>query len=184
MQIHSERFSQLIKQRGMKVEDLAPTVITPRKGINNQLKAEAAIRNWMRGSDHPRCSAENIKKLSDVLGVAPAAIAKFTGLYRFERGSNRKTALLTDLIRGKDYQTALNLLQFNIKRAAVDVRKALQAANDDAERFDADTLKLIVEEAASDEGPMMKRFHQKDRGRAHRILKRMTHITVCLVEKK
>lgn len=184
MRIHSKRLSQTIKAKAIKVEDLAPAIVTPGKGINNAAKAEAAIRNWMRGSDHPRCRAEHIKKLSDALGVAPAAISKFTALFKFERGSPRKTKLLTDLIRGKDYTTALNLLTFNIKRSAVDVKKALQAASDDAERFDADTLNLIVEEAAADEGPMMKRFHQKDRGRAHRILKRMTHITVSLVEKQ
>jgi large subunit ribosomal protein L22 len=183
VRIHSKRFSQVIKKNGIKVEDLAASIVTPGKGINNQAKAEAAIRNWMRGSDHPRATAEHIKKLAAALGVAPASIAKFTALYRFERGSNRKTKLLTDLIRGTDLVTAENLLTFNIKKAAVDVKKALKAATDDAQRFDADTLNLIVEEASADEGPMMKRFHQKDRGRAHRILKRMTHITVSLVEK-
>lgn len=184
MRIHSKRFSQVIKDKAVKVEDLAAVIVTPGKGINNQAKAESAIRNWMRGSDHPRCRAEHIKKLCTSLQVSPASIAKFTALFKFEHGSPRKTKLLTDLIRGKDFETALNLLTFNIKRSAVDVKKALQAASDDAERFEADTLDLIVEEACSDEGPVMKRFHQKDRGRAHRIIKRMTHITVSLVEKQ
>ena len=88
MRIHSKRFSQVIKKNGIKVEDLAASIVTPGKGINNQAKAEAAIRNWMRGSDHPRATAEHIKKLAAALGVAPASIAKFTALYRFERGSN------------------------------------------------------------------------------------------------
>ena len=53
----------------------------------------------------------------------------------------------------------------------------------DAEQGGADVGKLVVAESVSDEGPMMKRFQPKDRGRAHRILKRMSHIKIALVQK-
>jgi len=183
LRIHGKNLKAAMAAKGVDIATLASAVVTPGKGINNQDKAESAVKNWMRDNDHPRCTAKYIGILANAIGVAPASIAKFTCIFRYERGSPRKTKLLTDLIRGKSYDTAANLLAFNTKRAAVDVHAALKTALNDAERADADTTKLFVIDSASDEGPMMKRFNQKDRGRAHRILKRMTHITISLAVK-
>ena len=102
---------------------------------------------------------------------------------KYHRGSPRKVALLTDLVRGKDVDTALNLLTFTTKRAAVDVKKALSAAIADAEQANADVTALVVADSRVDDGPRLKRFQPKDRGRAHQILKRMSHITIALEDR-
>jgi large subunit ribosomal protein L22 len=88
-----------------------------------------------------------------------------------------------DLIRGKGFDEARNLLKFTTKRAAVDVHKALMAAYADAEHAEADTDNLVVVESRVDQGPVIKRFQPKDRGRAHPIMKRMAHITVGVEER-
>lgn len=180
MRIHSDNFKKLAKARGMSAEQLGAAVT--RSGLKAR-DAASAVTNWMEGSDHPRCKAQDIRKLAGALGVDAAAIAKFECSFYFHRGSPRKISLITDLIRGKKYETALNLVTFTSKRAAVDVKQALMSALADAEQGGADVSKLVVAESVSDEGPMMKRFQPKDRGRAHRILKRMSHIKIALVQK-
>ena len=78
---------------------------------------------------------------------------------------------------------AQNLLTFTTKRAALNVKKALMAAVADAEQAQADTTQLVVAEARVDEAGMIKRFQPKDRGRAHPILKRLSHITISVHER-
>ncbi|MCC6970864.1 MAG: 50S ribosomal protein L22 [Phycisphaerales bacterium] len=102
---------------------------------------------------------------------------------RYHRGSPRKARLIADLVRGKSVDQALNLLTFSPKRAADNVRKALAAAIADAEQFEADVTKLVVSLSMVDEGPTMKRFQPKDRGRAHPIMKRSSHITIGVEER-
>ncbi|HRJ50412.1 MAG TPA: 50S ribosomal protein L22, partial [Phycisphaerales bacterium] len=87
------------------------------------------------------------------------------------------------LIRGQPVEKALNLLGFNTRRAAVNIRKCLSAAIAEAQTVEADEGKLVVSISTVDEGPRMKRFQPKDRGRAHQILKRFSHITVGVEEK-
>ena len=88
-----------------------------------------------------------------------------------------------DLVRGRHVDEALNLLAFTPQRAAVNVRKCLSAAIADAEQNDADVTNLFVTESTIDDGPRMKRFQPKDRGRAHAIIKRFTHITIGVQER-
>jgi large subunit ribosomal protein L22 len=180
VRIEGRKLSKVAAEKNLTVEQLAAAVV--RTGLP-QARALAAVRNWMAGRDHPRCKAEDITRLAAALGVEPARIAKFQCVFRYHRGSPRKAALLADLIRGKDFDTARNLLTFNTRRAAVDVNKALMGAYADAEQANADLGALVVTESRVDEGPMMKRFQPKDRGRAHRILKRMSHITVSVEER-
>ncbi|MGQ0626957.1 MAG: 50S ribosomal protein L22 [Phycisphaerales bacterium] len=104
-------------------------------------------------------------------------------MLNYHRGSPRKAALLADMVRGKSVDTAINMLTFTTKRAAVNVKKAMNAAVSEAEQASADVTRLIVAESRVDGGPMLKRFQPKDRGRSHRILKRLSHITIALVEK-
>ncbi|MFZ4574793.1 MAG: 50S ribosomal protein L22 [Phycisphaerales bacterium] len=99
------------------------------------------------------------------------------------RGSPRKARLVADLIRGKKVEEALSLLKFSNKRASVNLERCLTAARDEAIRHDADINRLVVVESTVDEGPRMKRFNQKDRGRAHAIIKAFSHITIGLEEK-
>ncbi|RMH13910.1 MAG: 50S ribosomal protein L22 [Planctomycetota bacterium] len=104
-------------------------------------------------------------------------------MVRHHRGSPRKARLVADMIRGKSFRDADEILAFSTKRAAVNVRKALNAAMRDAETFGVDESDLIVSESRVDEGPHIKRFRPKDRGRAHPILKRTSHITVGVEER-
>lgn len=183
MRISSKKLTKAMKDKSASVEAVAASLIEPGKGLGNQTKAEAALRNWMRGCDHPRCTAPKINRIAETLGVDVGQVARFSCKFAYHRGAPRKAGLVADLIRGKDYVTASNLLTFTTKRAAVDIKKALMAAFADAEQAKADTNRLVVVESTVDEGPMMKRFQPKDRGRAHRILKRMSHIVVSLEEK-
>ncbi|MBX3375451.1 MAG: 50S ribosomal protein L22 [Phycisphaeraceae bacterium] len=137
----------------------------------------------MKGRDHPRCKAADIAKLAAAVGAAPKDIARFVSEVRHHRGSPRKAKLLVDLVRGKSVDEALNLLTFTTKRAAVNVKKALNAAIADAERAEADVTALYIVESRVDDGGMIKRFQPKDRGRAHPIEKRLSHITIGLEEK-
>ena len=102
----------------------------------------------------------------------------YQSTFRYARISSRKARLLTDLIRNKPVDVALTALQFSKKRAAVMVRKTLQAAIANADQGQADVRKLVVSEARVDEGPTMKRFQPRAQGRAYRIRKRTSHITV------
>lgn len=179
VKIRHDRLIKLAKDRGVAVEDLAAALT--REGIRGG--PSAAVRNWMAGRDHPRARQQDITDLSRALGCEVKEIARFTSQVRFHRGSNRKAELLADLVRGKPVDEALNLLAFTTKRAAVNMRKALHAAIADAEQAEADVTRLIVSDARVDQGPHIKRFRPKDRGRAHPILKRTSHITIAVEEK-
>jgi len=102
--------------------------------------------------------------------------------HRFARISARKARLVADLVRGQEVQEAMNILKFTPNRAAGMVSKVLQSAIANANEAEADVESLIVSEAFVDEGPTIKRWHPKDRGRAHPILKRTSHITVVVEE--
>jgi large subunit ribosomal protein L22 len=102
----------------------------------------------------------------------------FTSKWRFARISARKARLVTDLIQNKPVDVALDLLRFNKKRAAVMVSKVLKSAIANADAQEADTESLIVVKAFCDDGPVIKRFQPKDRGKAYDIKKRTCHITV------
>src|SRR5262245_40439013 len=153
---------------GVTVEQLAEAMAEP--GFDAKT-AERALRNWLRGSDHPRCNGKLMKKLSSALRVAPKDIGRFVSEVRHHRGSPRKARLLADLIRGKKVDVAVNMLTFTTKRAAMNIKKALNAAIADAELNEADVTRLVVVESRVDEGSRIKRFQPKDRGRAHPIIK-------------
>jgi large subunit ribosomal protein L22 len=100
--------------------------------------------------------------------------------HRYARISARKARLIVDLIRGRGVQDATNILKFTPNRAAGIVAKVLSSAVANANEAEADIAELIVKEARVNEGPTMKRIRAKDRGRAHRILKRTAHVTVVV----
>ena len=104
--------------------------------------------------------------------------------HRYARISSRKARLVADMIRGRDVQDALNMLKFTPNRAAVMVSKVLTSAVANANENEADMDRLFVEQAFVDEGPTIKRWRPKDRGRAHPIMKRTSHITVVVEEEK
>jgi large subunit ribosomal protein L22 len=87
--------------------------------------------------------------------------------------------LVADQIRQKPVEDALNILSFSNKKAAVLVRKVLNSAISNAEHNDGlDIDELKVSSICVDEGSTMKRIRPRAKGRANRILKRTSHITV------
>ena len=104
--------------------------------------------------------------------------------HRHARIAPRKARLVVDLIRGMKADEALDVLRFTPKRGAGFVLKVLKSAMANADEKEADLDRLYVTEARVDEGPRMKRVMQKDRGRAHMIVKQMSHIRIVVDEKK
>ncbi|NLS12455.1 50S ribosomal protein L22 [Vibrio sp. SM6] len=108
------------------------------------------------------------------------AIAK----HNFARISPQKARLVADLIRGKKVDQALEILTFSNKKAAVLVKKVLESAIANAEHNEgADIDDLSVAKIFVDEGPVMKRIMPRAKGRADRILKRSSHITVVVADR-
>ncbi|MEM7229889.1 MAG: 50S ribosomal protein L22 [Planctomycetota bacterium] len=103
--------------------------------------------------------------------------------HRFARIAPRKARLVADLIRGLPVDEAMVQLELSKKRAAYYLRSVLKSAIANAEEKDADVSSLIVSESRVDEGPTMKRFQPKDRGRAHPIRKRMSHLHIAVDER-
>jgi large subunit ribosomal protein L22 len=106
----------------------------------------------------------------------------FVSKWRFARITARKARLLTDLIRNKPVGEALTALKFNKKRGAIMVAKVLKSAIANADAQEVDVENLYVSKSFCDDGPIMKRFMPKDRGKSYSIFKRMCHITIEVEE--
>jgi large subunit ribosomal protein L22 len=97
----------------------------------------------------------------------------------------QKACFVLDAIRGKDVQTALAILEYNPRYASGLVKKLLESAIANAENNNGmNPENLYVAECYANVGPTMKRVKPRAQGRAYRILKRTSHITVVLDEKK
>ena len=100
---------------------------------------------------------------------------------RYVRASASKARVVLDLIRGLDVVSADQVLQFTDRHIARDVRKVLASAVANAVNNDGqDADELYVVACFADEGPTLKRFRPRARGRATRINKRSSHITVIV----
>jgi large subunit ribosomal protein L22 len=98
---------------------------------------------------------------------------------RYIRVTPMKARRVVELIRGRSAQEALAVLKFAPQAASDPVSKVLASAMANAENnFDLDPDALIVSKAFVDEGPTLKRFRPRAQGRAYRIRKRTSHITV------
>jgi large subunit ribosomal protein L22 len=101
------------------------------------------------------------------------------------RLSPRKTRLVADMVRGQGIQTALNILKFSPQSSAKAVAKLLQSAVANAEQKGvADVDRLYVKTIFVDGGAVLKRFTPRAMGRASKIRKPTSHITVVLAEQK
>ncbi len=109
-------------------------------------------------------------------------MALYTNTHRMARISPQKARLVMDLIRDMPVDKAIITLELSKKRAAVLIKTALNAAIANADQDEANVRRLVVSDARVDEGPTIKRFQPKDRGRAHAILKRTSHLTVGVDE--
>ncbi|MFM7322562.1 MAG: 50S ribosomal protein L22 [Armatimonadota bacterium] len=102
---------------------------------------------------------------------------------RFVRMAPRKVRLVLDAIRGKYAGDALDMLRFTPNHASVEIGKVLRSAMANAEHnHDMDPRYLKVARCFVDPGPTMKRVQPRAQGRAYRILKRTSHITVVVAE--
>ncbi len=102
---------------------------------------------------------------------------------KFVRLSPRKVRLVVDQIRGKGVEEALNVLKFTPKRSAGIITKTLRTALANAESTQSvDVDRLYVKRAKVDEAGMWKRFTPRAQGRATRVRKRLSHITIVLDE--
>lgn len=102
----------------------------------------------------------------------------------YARVSVQKACFVLDAIRGKDVQTALGILAYSPRYASSIIKKLLESAIANAENnngMNADNL--YIAECYANKGPTMKRVRPRAQGRAYRIEKRMSHITIVLDER-
>ncbi|WP_343190260.1 50S ribosomal protein L22 [Buchnera aphidicola (Mollitrichosiphum nigrofasciatum)] len=98
--------------------------------------------------------------------------------------SPQKLRLVVNLIRGKKVSYALNMLCFSKKKAACLIKKLLHSAIANAEHnHGSDFNKLIISKIFVNEGPTIKRMMPRAKGRADRILKRTSHVTIIVAHK-
>ena len=103
---------------------------------------------------------------------------------RYVRISPRKVQIVCDLIRGKDVGTAVAILMQTNKAASEPLLKLLKSAAANAENnFGMDPSKLVGTEVFATPGPILKRMMPRAQGRAYRINKRTSHVTIAVAEK-
>ena len=114
-------------------------------------------------------------------------MSAFVAKHRFARITARKARLAADLIRGRDVNEALELLQFSPRRAAVFYIKVLKSAVANASQDEGvDVNKLVVSDARADDGPLLQhrlRWRPGPQGRAMPVRKRTSHLTVVVAER-
>jgi len=102
---------------------------------------------------------------------------------RYAHISAQKARLVGNQIRGQQVEEAVNLLMFSPKKGAGIIKKVLESAIANAESNEgADVDELMVVEVQVNEGPTMKRIRARAKGRASRIFKRTSHISVTVAE--
>lgn len=104
---------------------------------------------------------------------------------RFARMTPRKARLVADQVRGLPVDKALELLTFSVKRAAVVIKKIVDSAIANAEHnYGADIDELRIAKIYVDDGPTIRRFKPRAKGRADTLLKRNCHITVIVSDER
>jgi large subunit ribosomal protein L22 len=107
---------------------------------------------------------------------------RWKATHRFARISPQKARLVMALIRGLPCDQALDALRFNHRRASGMIADVLKSAMANADEREADMDRLVVAVARVDGGPYLRRWRPKDRGRAHPIAKRTSHLIVEVAE--
>ena len=122
--------------------------------------------------------------------AAPALKPKFTAKLRYARISARKMRYVVDLIRGKDYNSAISILRSCSKRGAMFCKKLLESAFGNAtdiintKDLEVDVNKLHLVEARVDPGPIIKRWRASSQRRPTMIKKRLCHVIFTLEERE
>jgi len=103
---------------------------------------------------------------------------------KFIRISPTKVRQVADLIRGKDIREALAILRYTPKGASLPISKVVKSAVANAEHnYEMNSDKLYISKIFVDQGPTLKRFRPRAMGRADRIRKRTSHITIVVKER-
>lgn len=132
-----------------------------------------------RKSNKPKLLTKKEKKAQGIGKDEGRAILTYA------RISPTKVRIVANLIKGKDIKEAMGILTHTPKSASPILSKLLKSAVANAENNNnLDTDKLYVAEAIADQGPSMKRIQPRAQGRANRILKRTSHITLVVKERK
>jgi len=116
--------------------------------------------------------------MSDAVSTA----RRWTAVHRFARIGPRKARLLMALIRDLPCDAALDVLRFNKRRASGMIANVLKSAMANADEQEAEMDRLFVATARVDGGPYQRRWRPKDRGRAHPIAKRTSHLVIEVAE--
>ena len=133
---------------------------------------ERRFHPWLRDIE------VRLKERNEVKDTRPSAKLSYA------RVSVQKACFVLDAIRGKSLEEALGIVMYNPRYASSLIEKLLKSAAANAENNNGmDPSKLYVEECYANKGPTMKRVHPRAQGRAYRIEKRMSHITIVLNEK-
>ena len=118
------------------------------------------------------------RERNDVKDMRPSAKLSYA------RMSVQKACFVLDAIRGKDVNTALAIVEYNPRYASSVIEKLLKSAIANAENNNGmDINNLYVADCYANQGPIMKRVRPRAQGRAYRIEKRMSHITIVLDER-
>ena len=100
---------------------------------------------------------------------------------KYIRQSPYKMRLVLNLIRGLEVQDALNVLTFTKRKAAIEIKQVLESALANAEaNYNLNVSDLYISKAIANEGPTLKRFRPRARGRAGKINKRTSHLLIEL----
>jgi len=104
--------------------------------------------------------------------------------HKFARISDRKARIVLEQIKGKGVEEAAAILEYSPRYGAYLIAKVLKSAAANAEEnHGLDQSELFVEEVIANQGPTLKRIQPRARGRAYRINKKMSHITIILNER-
>ncbi|GBC62662.1 50S ribosomal protein L22 [Desulfonema ishimotonii] len=101
---------------------------------------------------------------------------------RYARISPQKVRKVIGAVKGQPVERGLNMLKFMPQKGAGILEKIVRSAVANAEQMDIDVDSLAIRNIVADQGPTLKRFKARARGRGTRILKRTSHITVTLAE--
>lgn len=101
---------------------------------------------------------------------------------KYIRISPQKVRMITGAVKGQPVESGLNTLKFMPQKSAGILEKLLRSAVANADQKDLDVDELVIQNIIVDQGPTLKRFKARARGRGTRILKRTSHITVILAE--
>ncbi|MHC4842966.1 MAG: 50S ribosomal protein L22 [Planctomycetota bacterium] len=180
--LNVEKLKRSCEQQNMNVEQLAEHLV--RSGLDKK-KALAALKNWQRGLMKPNPRKEDISRLAAALSININDLMAWQSSYRYAPISATKARLVTQLIINRPVQDAMDILKFTRKRAATMINKVLKCAIADADEQQADVDNLFVSQAYVEDAGIRvgtKRWMPKDRGRAHPIRKKASHIYVIVSE--